>query len=187
MSRHAARRAGAGRDIAAELGRRGVVVAARSQRTLSEEMPEAYKDAAEVVEALPLSGIAVPVSPAPARRHQGLTRRPPGASPAVEFLPRPRGTRSRTRNATKYRSGTSMGVRPIPPQPAERPDRIAPLLTSGTISAARTARTAQEKTAKMMWVSSVKSAVMSAAALAARTPTTPSVDRRNARTTRTTQ
>ncbi len=61
MSRHAARRAGAGRDIAAELGRRGVVVAARSPRTLSEEMPEAYKDAAEVVEALRLSGIAVPV------------------------------------------------------------------------------------------------------------------------------
>ena len=61
MSRHAARRAGAGRDIAAELGRRGVVVAARSPRTLSEEMPEAYKDAAEVVEALHLSGIAVPV------------------------------------------------------------------------------------------------------------------------------
>jgi len=61
MSRHAARRAGAGRDLAGELGRRGVVVAARSPKTLAEEMPEAYKDAAEVVEALRLSGIARPV------------------------------------------------------------------------------------------------------------------------------
>ena len=62
MSRHAARRAGAGRDIFAELGQRGVVVAARSPKTLAEEMPEAYKDAAEVVEALRLSGIARPVA-----------------------------------------------------------------------------------------------------------------------------
>ncbi len=62
MSRHAARRAGAGRDIPGELDRRGIVVAARSPRTLAEEMPEAYKDAAEVVEALRLSGIARPVA-----------------------------------------------------------------------------------------------------------------------------
>ncbi len=62
MSRHAARRAGSGRDLAAELGRRGVVVAARSPKTLAEEMPEAYKDAAEVVAALRLSGIARPVA-----------------------------------------------------------------------------------------------------------------------------
>ncbi|HUK12875.1 MAG TPA: RtcB family protein [Thermoanaerobaculaceae bacterium] len=58
LSRHAARRAGGGRDIAAELARRGVVVAARSPKTLAEEMPEAYKDAGEVVAALEQSGIA---------------------------------------------------------------------------------------------------------------------------------
>ena len=62
MSRHAARRAGAGRNIARELEQRGVVVAARSPKTLAEEMPEAYKDAAEVVEALHESGIALPVA-----------------------------------------------------------------------------------------------------------------------------
>jgi tRNA-splicing ligase RtcB (3'-phosphate/5'-hydroxy nucleic acid ligase) len=62
LSRTAARRRGEGRDIAAELRRRGVVVAARSPKTLAEEMPEAYKDAAEVVESLRLAGIALPVA-----------------------------------------------------------------------------------------------------------------------------
>jgi len=58
LSRTAARRAGAGRNIARELAAQGVVVAARSGKTLAEEMPEAYKDAAQVVEALELAGIA---------------------------------------------------------------------------------------------------------------------------------
>jgi tRNA-splicing ligase RtcB len=62
MSRHAARRAAGGRDLVKELEQRGVLVAARSPKTLAEEMPEAYKDAAEVVEALRQSGIAVPVA-----------------------------------------------------------------------------------------------------------------------------
>jgi tRNA-splicing ligase RtcB len=62
MSRTAARRAGGGRDIAAELGRRGIVVASRSRKTLAEEMSEAYKDAGQVVEALRLAGIARPVA-----------------------------------------------------------------------------------------------------------------------------
>jgi tRNA-splicing ligase RtcB len=62
MSRHAARRAGGGRNLVKELEQRGVLVAARSPKTLAEEMPEAYKDAAEVVEALRQSGIAVPVA-----------------------------------------------------------------------------------------------------------------------------
>jgi tRNA-splicing ligase RtcB len=62
MSRHAARRAGAGRNIGRELEQQGVLVAARSPKTLAEEMPEAYKDAAEVVEALKQSGIALPVA-----------------------------------------------------------------------------------------------------------------------------
>ena len=62
MSRTAARRAGGNRDIVAELGRRGIIVAAHSRKTLAEEMPEAYKDAAEVVEALRVAGIATPVA-----------------------------------------------------------------------------------------------------------------------------
>ena len=61
LSRTAARKAGAGRNVAQELASRGVVVAARSAKTLAEEMSEAYKDAAEVVESLRLAGIATPV------------------------------------------------------------------------------------------------------------------------------
>ena len=62
LSRTAARRQGEGRDIARELQKRGIVVAARSRKTLSEEMPEAYKDASQVVEALRVAGIALPVA-----------------------------------------------------------------------------------------------------------------------------
>jgi tRNA-splicing ligase RtcB len=62
LSRHAARRRGGGRNISRELGDVGVVVAARSPKTLAEEMPEAYKDAADVVAALEESGIALPVA-----------------------------------------------------------------------------------------------------------------------------
>ncbi len=61
LSRTAARRVSGSRDIAAELARQGIVVAAHSRRTLAEEMPEAYKDASEVVDALVLAGIARPV------------------------------------------------------------------------------------------------------------------------------
>ena len=62
MSRTAARRAGGDRDVVRELAGRGIVVAARSRKTLAEEMSEAYKDAAEVVEALRVAGIATPVA-----------------------------------------------------------------------------------------------------------------------------
>ncbi len=58
LSRTAARKLGAGRNIARELAARGVVVAARSGKTLAEEMPEAYKDASQVVAALEEAGIA---------------------------------------------------------------------------------------------------------------------------------
>ena len=62
MSRTAARKAGSGRNITIELAKRGIVVAARSQKTLAEEMSEAYKDAAEVVASLAAAGIAHPVA-----------------------------------------------------------------------------------------------------------------------------
>ena len=62
LSRTAARKAGAGRNLERELASRGVVVAARSVKTLAEEMPEAYKDASEVVESLRQAGIATPVA-----------------------------------------------------------------------------------------------------------------------------
>lgn len=58
LSRTAARKVGGHRNIAKELGSRGIVVAARSRKTLAEEMPEAYKDASLVVAALEEAGIA---------------------------------------------------------------------------------------------------------------------------------
>ncbi len=62
MSRTAARKRCHGRDIVRELEGRGILVAARSPKTLAEEVSEAYKDASEVVEALRLAGIARPVA-----------------------------------------------------------------------------------------------------------------------------
>ena len=57
LSRRAAIRAGGGRSIVAELRNRGVVVMAKDRRTLAEEMPEAYKDVAEVVNVLHQVGL----------------------------------------------------------------------------------------------------------------------------------
>jgi tRNA-splicing ligase RtcB len=49
QSRAQAKRAGRGRDLRAELAAHGVVIRARSLGAIAEEMPWAYKDAAEVV------------------------------------------------------------------------------------------------------------------------------------------
>ena len=49
MSRHEALRAGKGRPLQQELRERGIHVRSRGQKTLLEEMPEAYKDVAQVV------------------------------------------------------------------------------------------------------------------------------------------
>jgi len=57
MSRRSAIRHGAGRSITDELRARGVVVMAKDQRTLAEEMPDAYKDVSEVVETLHQVGL----------------------------------------------------------------------------------------------------------------------------------
>ncbi|MFZ5786196.1 MAG: RtcB family protein [Acidobacteriota bacterium] len=62
LSRTAARRLSADRDVERDLASRGVIVAARSRKTLAEEVPEAYKDAGEVVAALNAAGIARPVA-----------------------------------------------------------------------------------------------------------------------------
>ena len=58
LSRHAARKAARGRDIFAEMAERGVIVRASTARTVAEEMPEAYKDVSQVVDAVELAGIA---------------------------------------------------------------------------------------------------------------------------------
>ena len=58
MSRRKAKRAAQGRSIARELSERGIVVMARGKGTLAEEMPEAYKDVADVVGVTERAGIA---------------------------------------------------------------------------------------------------------------------------------
>jgi tRNA-splicing ligase RtcB len=58
MSRHKALRKAQGRDIAAEMAEDGILLRARSNRTVGEEMSEAYKDVSTVVDACELSGIA---------------------------------------------------------------------------------------------------------------------------------
>jgi tRNA-splicing ligase RtcB len=58
MSRAAARRNARGRGIAREMEDLGVIVRAAGHRTLVEEMPEAYKDVAEVVDVVHRAGIS---------------------------------------------------------------------------------------------------------------------------------
>ncbi len=58
MSRRKAKKVASGRDIAAELRDRGIIVRGASRRTIVEEIPEAYKDVAEVVETCHLAGIS---------------------------------------------------------------------------------------------------------------------------------
>jgi tRNA-splicing ligase RtcB len=57
LSRKAAVRHGRGRSIARELAGRGIKVLARNARTLSEEMPDAYKDVSGVVDVLCGAGL----------------------------------------------------------------------------------------------------------------------------------
>lgn len=58
MSRAAALRQKSGREVAEELREKGILVRAASEKTLVEEMPEAYKDVTEVVEACHGAGIS---------------------------------------------------------------------------------------------------------------------------------
>jgi tRNA-splicing ligase RtcB len=57
LSRHAAKRAARPRDVARELAAAGILVRAASRATIDEEMPEAYKDVAGVVEVVHGAGI----------------------------------------------------------------------------------------------------------------------------------
>jgi tRNA-splicing ligase RtcB len=57
MSRHQAKRSVEGRNLRAELRAQGVEVRASSFATIAEEVPEAYKDVAEVVEVVHGAGI----------------------------------------------------------------------------------------------------------------------------------
>ena len=58
MSRAAAKKSARGRSIAREMDARGIVVRADGYATLAEEIPEAYKDVAEVVDVVHRAGIS---------------------------------------------------------------------------------------------------------------------------------
>jgi tRNA-splicing ligase RtcB len=58
MSRSAAARMSKGRPIVQELADRGITVRSEGRATLLEEIPEAYKDVAEVVDVVHGAGIA---------------------------------------------------------------------------------------------------------------------------------
>ncbi|MBT3181369.1 MAG: RtcB family protein [Deltaproteobacteria bacterium] len=58
MSRHKAKKACRGRDIARELEEQGIIVRGASSGTIAEEAPLAYKDVAEVVDCVHNAGIA---------------------------------------------------------------------------------------------------------------------------------
>ncbi len=62
MSRHAAKKAARGRDIARELLDKGILVRYTGRATLVEEIPEAYKDVSTVVEAVAGAGLAEKVA-----------------------------------------------------------------------------------------------------------------------------
>ena len=57
LSRNQAKRAAHNRDLFKELSKKGIVVQARGKGTMAEEMPEAYKDVANVVDIMHNSGI----------------------------------------------------------------------------------------------------------------------------------
>ena len=57
MSRRRAKKAAKGRNLVREMGERGILVRAASRATVDEEMSEAYKDAAEVVDTTHEAGI----------------------------------------------------------------------------------------------------------------------------------
>jgi len=62
MSRNQALKAARGRSIGRELQQLGVIVRAAGKETLREEMPEAYKDVAQVVDTVTAAGIGKKVA-----------------------------------------------------------------------------------------------------------------------------
>jgi tRNA-splicing ligase RtcB len=62
MSRHQAKRACRGRNILRELEEKGIIVRGASRDTIVEEVPDAYKDVADVVDAVHMAGISKKVA-----------------------------------------------------------------------------------------------------------------------------
>ncbi|WP_432822464.1 RtcB family protein, partial [Trichloromonas sp.] len=57
MSRHAAKKAARGHNIEAELAAQGILIRAAGRATVAEEISEAYKDVADVVNVVQQAGI----------------------------------------------------------------------------------------------------------------------------------
>jgi tRNA-splicing ligase RtcB len=62
LSRAAAKKQARGRSIVDELASQGVSILAKGQRTIVEEMPDAYKDISEVIEVVSRVGLGLPVA-----------------------------------------------------------------------------------------------------------------------------
>src|SRR5262249_38265164 len=62
LSRHKARAAARGRDIARELAKQGISLQAAGRATVEEEISEAYKDVADVIDVVVRAGLAKPVA-----------------------------------------------------------------------------------------------------------------------------
>jgi tRNA-splicing ligase RtcB len=62
LSRKKALKIAKGRNIKRELDRKGITVLSNSQRTLKEEMPEAYKDVSVIVDIVEENGLASKVA-----------------------------------------------------------------------------------------------------------------------------
>jgi tRNA-splicing ligase RtcB len=62
MSRTQAKKASRGRSLMREMEDRGVTVMAAGMATVAEEMPEAYKDVAEVVDVVAKAGLSKKVA-----------------------------------------------------------------------------------------------------------------------------
>lgn len=62
MSRRSARKAAGKRDIQAELRKQGILIKSAGNRTVKEEISDAYKDVSEVVEACEEAGISAKVA-----------------------------------------------------------------------------------------------------------------------------
>ncbi len=62
QSRTQALKAGKGRNLVQELKRRGVIIRAKGMKTIAGEMPQAYKDVADVVEVMHKAGISCKVA-----------------------------------------------------------------------------------------------------------------------------
>jgi tRNA-splicing ligase RtcB len=62
LSRHKAMKLAKGRNLVDELNAKGIIIQAKGYKTIAEEMPDAYKDVANVVEVMHQEGITKKVA-----------------------------------------------------------------------------------------------------------------------------